>query len=175
MFSRGKLKFAPTKKYHSFYLKEIPMTEILRQPAEVIYAHELSALKADDTSPKPTGWQLSPQAVVKYLMGGTTSDGTVISEKYVGNRKLIETAVATLATDRALLAFRVRQNHGFPSICRQAFVATVRGLSNVPQARTKTKSATAGTMPNCLPKAQAKMHLCLPRYFVPCRTVRCAD
>lgn len=83
------------------------MTDILRQPAEAIYAHELSALKADDTAQKPIGWQLSPQAVVKYLMGGTTSDGTVISEKYVGNPKLIQTAVATLATDRALLLLGV--------------------------------------------------------------------
>lgn len=83
------------------------MTDILRQPAEVVYAHELAALKKDDAAQKPTGWALSPQAVVKYLMGGTTSDGTLISEKYVGNRKLIETAVATLATDRALLLLGV--------------------------------------------------------------------
>ena len=84
------------------------MSEILRQSAEIIYAHELNALKADDVNhDKPANWQLSPQAVVKYLMGGTTSDGTKISEKYVGNRKLIETAVATLATDRALLLLGV--------------------------------------------------------------------
>lgn len=88
------------------------MTEILRQPAEIIYQAELDALKAEDalnnkTGNKPTNWQLSPQAVVKYLMGGTTADGTVISEKYVGNRRLIETAVATLATDRALLLLGV--------------------------------------------------------------------
>jgi MoxR-like ATPase len=36
-------------------------------------------------------------------LGGTAKDGTAISAKYVGNRRLIETAVATLATDRALL------------------------------------------------------------------------
>lgn len=83
------------------------MSEILRQPAETIYAHELSALKAEDTGAKPTNWQLSPKAVVKYLMGGKTADGTVISEKYVGNRRLVETAVATLATDRALLLLGV--------------------------------------------------------------------
>lgn len=37
------------------------MTDILRQPAEVVYAHELSALKADDDAQKPTGWMLSPR------------------------------------------------------------------------------------------------------------------
>lgn len=83
------------------------MSEILRQPVEAIYAAELAALKAEDVGSKPTNWQLSPKAVVKYLMGGTTNDGTVISEKYVGNRRLIESAVATLATDRALLLLGV--------------------------------------------------------------------
>ncbi len=40
-------------------------------------------------------------------MGGKLKDGTPISAKYVGNRRLIETAVATLATDRALLLLGV--------------------------------------------------------------------
>ncbi|RWF49513.1 MAG: ATPase, partial [Mesorhizobium sp.] len=48
-----------------------------------------------------------PKAVLTYLMGGKASDGTVISPKYVGRRQLMETAVATLATDRALLLLGV--------------------------------------------------------------------
>lgn len=83
------------------------MSDILRQPAEVIYQAELAALKADDQGPKPENWQLSPQSVVTYLMGGTTASGVVISPKYVGQRRIIETAVATLATDRALLLLGV--------------------------------------------------------------------
>lgn len=75
----------------------------LRRSAEDIYASELSALAKGDDRPRPENWKLSPQAVVTYLLGGKAKDGTVISEKYVGNRRLIETAVATLATDRALL------------------------------------------------------------------------
>lgn len=50
---------------------------------------------------------MSPRLVVTYLMGGTAADGTVITPKYVGDRRLIETAVATLATDRALLLLGV--------------------------------------------------------------------
>jgi MoxR-like ATPase len=42
-----------------------------------------------------------------YVMGGTLEDGTIISPKYVGNRRLIEIAVSTLATDRALLILGV--------------------------------------------------------------------
>jgi MoxR-like ATPase len=75
----------------------------LRLTAEEVYADELAALAAEDHLPKPSNWRLSPQAVVTYLMGGTAKNGHAIRAKYVGNRRLIETAVATLATDRALL------------------------------------------------------------------------
>jgi len=82
------------------------MSDLLRQAAEVTYQAELDALKATDTGNKPQNWQLSPRAVVTYLLGGRAGD-TEISPKYVGNRRLIETAVATLATDRALLLLGV--------------------------------------------------------------------
>jgi len=75
----------------------------LRRAAEQIFAEELAALAMSDDRARPANWKLSPQAVVTYLLGGKASDGTPISAKYVGNRRLIETAVATLATDRALL------------------------------------------------------------------------
>jgi MoxR-like ATPase len=83
------------------------MNDMLRQPAEIIYQAELDALQAEDTGKKPHNWSLSPQAVVTYLMGGTTKDGTKISAKYIGKKRLIETAVATLVTDRALLLLGV--------------------------------------------------------------------
>src|SRR5258708_4435194 len=50
---------------------------------------------------------VSPPPAVPYLRAGKASDGTAIAAKYVGNRGLIETAVATLATDRALLLLGV--------------------------------------------------------------------
>ena len=77
--------------------------ERLRQSAEEIYSEELKALSLRDERPRPEGWKLSPQAVVTYILGGKAADGTPIAAMYVGKRKLIETAVATLATDRALL------------------------------------------------------------------------
>lgn len=80
---------------------------VLRPHAEQAFAHELSALAEVDDRPRPASWKLSPWAVVQYLMGATLSDGTVITPKYVGNRRLIEVAVATLATDRALLLLGV--------------------------------------------------------------------
>ena len=83
------------------------MTAVLRSPAEQAYAPELQALARGDDAQKPQGWSLSPKAVLTYLLGGKASDGTVISPKYVGSRRLMETAVATLATDRALLLLGV--------------------------------------------------------------------
>jgi MoxR-like ATPase len=80
---------------------------ILRPHPEQTYAAELAALATHDTRPRPTNWKLSPWAVVSYLMGDTLSDGTVIEPKYYGNRRLMEIAVATLATDRALLLMGV--------------------------------------------------------------------
>ena len=84
------------------------MTEtVLRPHAEQAFAHELDALAKIDDKPRPANWRLSPWAVVQYLMGATLPDGTQITPKYVGNQRLIEVAVATLATDRALLLLGV--------------------------------------------------------------------
>jgi MoxR-like ATPase len=77
--------------------------EVQRPHAEDEYAAELATLADTDDRPRPPGWRLSPQAVVTYLIG----DGDAITPKYVGSRRLIEVAVATLATDRALLLLGV--------------------------------------------------------------------
>jgi MoxR-like ATPase len=77
--------------------------DVLRPHAEVEFASELRALILNDTRQRPPRWKLSPWSVVTYLMGGTLADGTIITPKYIGPRRLIEVSVATLATDRALL------------------------------------------------------------------------
>jgi len=79
----------------------------LRQHAEEAFADELKAIAKHDDKPRPPQWKLSPWAVTDYLLGTTLDDGTVITPKYIGDRRIIETAVATLATDRALLLLGV--------------------------------------------------------------------
>ncbi|GAA3539888.1 AAA family ATPase [Nonomuraea rosea] len=76
---------------------------VLRPHAEDQYAEELAVLAKDDDRPRPPGWKLSPWAVTTYILG----DGDRISPKYVGARRIVEVAVATLATDRALLLLGV--------------------------------------------------------------------
>ncbi|MFC3962537.1 ATP-binding protein [Nocardia jiangsuensis] len=82
-------------------------TGLLRPHAEQAYAAELAALAAADDRPRPPSWELSPWAVVTYLLGGVLPDGTAIIPKYIGPRRLLEVAVSTLATDRALLLLGV--------------------------------------------------------------------
>ncbi|MBT1707138.1 MoxR family ATPase [Fulvivirgaceae bacterium PWU5] len=81
------------------------MSTILRQHAEQLFAAELEELKKNDTDKRPPNWLMSPQAVVTYLLGGKLKNGFEVSPKYIGNRRLIEIAVATLTTDRALLLY----------------------------------------------------------------------
>ena len=76
---------------------------VLRSHAEQAYAAELTALAVADPQPKPLNWKLAPRAVVPSLLGGTLEDGTEIEPKYYGDKRLVEVAIATLATDRALL------------------------------------------------------------------------
>lgn len=80
---------------------------LLKYHAEQEYAKELEALSKNDKFPRPTNWNLSPWAVVTYIIGGELEDGTIISPKYFGKKRIIEIAVATLVTDRALLLLGV--------------------------------------------------------------------
>ena len=79
----------------------------LRHHAEQQFAEELEELKKSDARQRPANWELSPWAVCTYLLGGELDNGFTVSAKYIGNRRIIETAVATLATDRALLLYGV--------------------------------------------------------------------
>jgi MoxR-like ATPase len=76
--------------------------EILRRPAEVEYAAELAALAAEDSHERPEGWNLSPRSVRTYILGGMVG-GVEIRPKYLGSERVVEIAIATLATDRGLL------------------------------------------------------------------------
>lgn len=84
-----------------------PGNGVMRQHAEDQFAEELNHLSKQDDRQRPPNWKLSPWAVVTYLVGGTLDDGFEVTPKYIGSRRLMEIAVATLATDRALLLLGV--------------------------------------------------------------------
>ncbi|HNB72713.1 MAG TPA: AAA family ATPase [Acidobacteriota bacterium] len=83
------------------------MTTLLREHAEQQFAEELHELQNADTHQRPPNWKLSPWAVATYLLGGKLENGFEISPKYIGQRRLVEIAIATLTTDRALLLIGV--------------------------------------------------------------------
>ena len=80
---------------------------VLRRHAEQQYAEELAELARQDDRQRPPNWAVSPWAARTYLLGGKLPNGFVVAPKYIGNARLIEIAVATLATARALLLYGV--------------------------------------------------------------------
>ncbi|MBO0726067.1 MAG: AAA family ATPase [Blastocatellia bacterium] len=80
---------------------------LLREHAEQQFSEELSELARADERQRPPNWRLSPWAVAVYILGGKLDNGFEVSPKYIGQRRLVEIAIATLATDRALLLLGV--------------------------------------------------------------------
>ncbi len=74
--------------------------DVIRQPAEVRCEAELNTLREHDRWPRPQGWQLSPRMVETFLLGSKELN---IAPKFVGDRRLVQVAIATLASDRALM------------------------------------------------------------------------
>ena len=77
-------------------------TNVQRLPAEELFRAEIDALIAAEKHPVPAGWRMSPRSVLTYICGGQAGD-TPITPKYIGHQRLVEIAIATLVTDRALL------------------------------------------------------------------------
>jgi MoxR-like ATPase len=120
-------------------------------PAEERYAQELAFLKAWDTAAKPDGWFLSPQAVVTFICGsrdetlrlpkgvgdGNLPESLIITEKFVGERALIERCVVTLAGERGLLL--VGEPGTAKSMLSELLTAAISGTSSL------TIQGTAGS------------------------------
>ncbi len=75
------------------------------------YADQLEALRQNDTETPPTHWRLSPRSVLLYIVGGKTLKAKIdgksvdvpITRKFFGDDGLVERAIVTLASERALL------------------------------------------------------------------------
>lgn len=78
-------------------------------PPEQIWAEELAFLATWDTGPRPPSWRMTPKAVVTFIIGSKgealrqQGASMVISEKFVGDRAIVERCVVTLAGERGLL------------------------------------------------------------------------
>src|SRR5258705_3125962 len=75
--------------------------ELQRPAAEILHAEELSRLaEADASKPKPPGWRMSPQSVLRFILGDEKAG---IAQKFVGRRAMLERCVVALATNRGLM------------------------------------------------------------------------
>ena len=75
--------------------------DMQRPSSEVLYGEELARLaQSEGDAPKPGGWRLTPQSVLKFVLG----DGELgIAPKFVGSRAFLERCVVALATNRGLM------------------------------------------------------------------------
>jgi MoxR-like ATPase len=123
-----------------------PNPEVLREPAEVRYRHQLEALAQADGDAKPPSWKLSPRAVLQYVVGTkkplkATIDGkpaeVPITRKFFGDDAIVERSIVTLASERALLL--VGEPGTGKSWLSEHLAAAISGCS------TLTIQGTAGT------------------------------
>lgn len=110
--------------------------QVLRLPAEQLFQKEIDALIAAEKDPVPVGWRMSPRSVRTYICGGRVGN-TAITPKYIGHERLVEIAIATLVTDRALLL--IGEPGTAKSWLSEHLTAAINGDS------TKVVQGTAGT------------------------------
>lgn len=110
--------------------------QVQRLPAEQLFQKEIDALIEAEKDPVPTGWRMSPRSVRTYICGGKAGR-TVITPKYIGHERLVEIAIATLVTDRALLL--IGEPGTAKSWLSEHLAAAINGDS------TKVVQGTAGT------------------------------
>lgn len=88
-----------------------PAADVLREPAEIRHADQLEAIRQNDAETPPKPWLLSPRSVLLYVVGGKTLKAKIngkscevpITRKFFGDDGLVERAIVTLASERALL------------------------------------------------------------------------
>lgn len=118
-----------------------PGDNVLRQPAEMMFADELAALEAADGFARPPGWRLSPRAVRTFLVGSEAAplgDHTPeVTRKFYGDDPLVDRAIVTLVGNRGLML--IGDPGTAKSMLSELLTAAISGGSEL------TIQGTAGT------------------------------
>jgi MoxR-like ATPase len=111
-----------------------PPGDILRPPAELLYADELTTLAAADSDRKPPGWRLSPKSVRAFICGSKEAN---VRRKYFGDDAMVERAIVSLSSNRGLML--VGEPGTAKSMLSELLAAAISGTS------AHTIQGTAGT------------------------------
>jgi MoxR-like ATPase len=111
-----------------------PVSSIIKASPEIRYKHELDTLARVDEQSRPQGWRLSPQAVVKFILGDQKAG---VTRKFFGNDALVERAVVTLMGHQGLML--VGEPGTAKTLLSELLTAAISGDSGL------TIQGTAGT------------------------------
>src|SRR4051812_20562973 len=103
-----------------------PVPDTQRPPAEQLYAAELARLREGDRDPRPPGWELSPQAVRRFVIGDPALE---VRRKFVGHPALVDRAMVSLATNRGLML--VGEPGTAKSLLSELLTAAISGVSTL--------------------------------------------
>lgn len=98
--------------------------DVLRQSAETVYADQLKALANDDTGPRPAGWNLTPRAVRRFIVG---DDKFGIKPKFVGDDPLVDRCIVSLMGRQGLML--VGEPGTAKSLLSELLAAAISGRS----------------------------------------------
>ena len=116
-------------------------TDVLRQPAEQMFAEELSVLRKVDPHDRPPGWQLSPRGVRAFILGSEAAplgdDPPEIARKFYGDDPLVDRAIVSLIGNRGLML--IGEPGTAKSMLSELLAAAISGGSDL------TIQGTAGT------------------------------
>lgn len=110
------------------------MNEIVRASPELRHAEELARLREADRELRPAGWQLSPRAVRRFILGDAALQ---VSRKFFGDDPLVDRAIVTLMGHQGLML--VGEPGTAKSLLSELLAAAICGDSGL------TIQGTAGT------------------------------
>ena len=99
-------KAAESAEETSAALSTVSNGDVLRLPAEVLFADQLEALRQNESDSAPLSWKLSPRSVLAYILGGKSLTATIggkkqtveITRKFFGEASIVERSIVTLAS-----------------------------------------------------------------------------
>ena len=100
------------------------MSDVVRQPAEVVFAGELAELAGSDDGPRPAGWRLTPRAVRRFICGDASRG---ITPKFMGDDALVDRAIVSLMGRQGLML--VGEPGTAKSLLSELLAAAISGRS----------------------------------------------